>query len=132
MTESQLCCQLRKHGIREPADVAEAVLEGSGEVSVIRKREEPPPRTAAPAEADRGLNYPRSDLTLRVMPTASGAKPGNGTSEGEPDVEEFLRAADRLRERVAWHEAHIAEHRREVAELKGVLADHGVRWKKDH
>jgi uncharacterized membrane protein YcaP (DUF421 family) len=39
MTESQLRCQLRLKGLGDPADVAEAWIEGSGEVSMIRKRD---------------------------------------------------------------------------------------------
>jgi uncharacterized membrane protein YcaP (DUF421 family) len=39
MTESQLRCQLRQRGVTDPADVAEAWIEGSGEISVIRKRD---------------------------------------------------------------------------------------------
>jgi uncharacterized membrane protein YcaP (DUF421 family) len=37
MTESQLLCQLRHRGIADPAEVEEAWIESSGEVSVIRK-----------------------------------------------------------------------------------------------
>ncbi len=39
MTESQLRCQLRQKGVSDPADVAEAWIEGSGEISVIRKED---------------------------------------------------------------------------------------------
>ena len=37
MTESQLRCQLRHKGVAKPDDVAEAWIESSGEISVIRK-----------------------------------------------------------------------------------------------
>jgi uncharacterized membrane protein YcaP (DUF421 family) len=37
MTESQLRCQLRQKGVGDPGEVAEAWIESSGEVSVIRK-----------------------------------------------------------------------------------------------
>jgi uncharacterized membrane protein YcaP (DUF421 family) len=37
MTESQLRCQLRHKGVAEVEDVAEAWIESSGEISVIRK-----------------------------------------------------------------------------------------------
>jgi uncharacterized membrane protein YcaP (DUF421 family) len=39
MTESQLRCQLRQKGVADPADVAEAWIEGSGEISVVKKRD---------------------------------------------------------------------------------------------
>ncbi len=47
ITENQLCCQLRQNGILDPAQVAEAVLEGSGHISVIKKED------ACPAQAER-------------------------------------------------------------------------------
>jgi uncharacterized membrane protein YcaP (DUF421 family) len=37
MTESQLRCKLRRHGVREPCEVVEAWMEGDGHVSVITK-----------------------------------------------------------------------------------------------
>lgn len=37
MTESQLYSKLRRHGVREPSEVAQAWMEGDGHVSVIRK-----------------------------------------------------------------------------------------------
>ena len=42
MTESQLRSQLRKNGVQDPAEVAEAILEASGQVSVIKKRSDSP------------------------------------------------------------------------------------------
>lgn len=37
MTENQLRCKLRRHGVRDPKEVAEAWMEGDGHVSVIKK-----------------------------------------------------------------------------------------------
>ncbi|HEX4592351.1 MAG TPA: YetF domain-containing protein, partial [Gemmataceae bacterium] len=37
MTESQLCCQLRHHGVGDVDEVAEAWIESSGEISVLKK-----------------------------------------------------------------------------------------------
>jgi uncharacterized membrane protein YcaP (DUF421 family) len=37
MTENQLKCQLRQRGLKEPTEAAEAWMEGSGEISVIKK-----------------------------------------------------------------------------------------------
>ena len=39
MTESQLRSQLRQQGVHDPADVAEAWIESSGEISVVKKRD---------------------------------------------------------------------------------------------
>ncbi|HEY1378222.1 MAG TPA: YetF domain-containing protein [Gemmataceae bacterium] len=39
MTENQLRCQLRQKGMADPADVAEAWIEGSGEISVVPKKD---------------------------------------------------------------------------------------------
>jgi uncharacterized membrane protein YcaP (DUF421 family) len=50
MTESQLRCQLRQAGVKEPAQVDEAWMEGSGNVSVLKK-EAAPPAGPAPVEA---------------------------------------------------------------------------------
>jgi len=47
MTVNQLRCKLRQHGVREPAEVAEAWMEGDGHVSVIKKN---PP---APNDVDK-------------------------------------------------------------------------------
>lgn len=41
MTETQLGSKLRRKGVREPAEVAEAWMEGDGHVTVIKKRETP-------------------------------------------------------------------------------------------
>src|SRR5205807_10296315 len=51
MTESQLCCQLRQAGVKDPAEVDEARMEGSGTVSIIRKGVGPP---AGPTSVDSG------------------------------------------------------------------------------
>jgi uncharacterized membrane protein YcaP (DUF421 family) len=37
MTEAQLRCQLRQKGVSGPAEVAEAWIEGSGEISVLKR-----------------------------------------------------------------------------------------------
>jgi len=39
MTETQLRSKLRRHGVREPTEVAEAWMEGDGHVTVIKKQE---------------------------------------------------------------------------------------------
>ena len=107
MTESQLLAQLRQQGLDDPADVAEAVLEGSGHVSVIRKE----------------------DASARPNGTAKGAaqvlaQPDTAWSSEEAA---FLRATARLREVIDWHEQRIAELQQALAEAQGVLAAHGVR-----
>jgi len=55
MTESQLHCKLRREGVREPAEVAEAWMEGDGHVSVIKKQEPRPEQVQqVPGGAQRG------------------------------------------------------------------------------
>jgi uncharacterized membrane protein YcaP (DUF421 family) len=120
VTESQLLCQLRQQGVSSPSEVAEALLEGSGKISVLREKGKPaPPRPEANGHARNGMPHPPAE-------TDGFSPPPN---HHDPDVDEFLHAADRLRERIAGHERRIAEHRAAVAELKGMLAEHGVRWK---
>jgi uncharacterized membrane protein YcaP (DUF421 family) len=41
MTETQLGSKLRRKGVREPAEVAEAWMEGDGHVTVIKKSDAP-------------------------------------------------------------------------------------------
>lgn len=126
MTESQLCSQLRRHGVADPGKVSLATMESSGEVSVLLKSKEPSP--PEPAERPDCLSNGAVPRDNGAAFRANGHAPAP-TSAAESDVDEFLQAADRLRDKVAWHEAQIAEHRRAVAELKGVLASRGVRWK---
>jgi len=51
MTESRLKCKLRSKGVREPEEVAEAWMEGDGQVSVIKKTDS---EKADAARADAG------------------------------------------------------------------------------
>ena len=119
VTESQLLCQLRQKGVSSPSEVAEALLEGGGKISVLLEKGKPtPPPPEANGHALNGVHRPAE---------ANGH--ADPSSHEDPDVDDFVRAADRLREKIADHERHIAEHRAAVAELKGMLAEHGVRWK---
>jgi hypothetical protein len=99
MTDTQLSCKLRQHGVRRPEEVAEAWMEGDGHVSVIKKADHPP----TPLEAG-----------AREPPAAA-------------EVRAFLDAARRLDEKVARHRQIIAEQERGIAEAEENLAQFGFR-----
>jgi hypothetical protein len=42
-------------------------------------------------------------------------------------MRQFLDAARRLREAVAWHQARIAEHQEAVADITDAFTRHGIR-----
>jgi uncharacterized membrane protein YcaP (DUF421 family) len=98
MTESQLRSQLRKRGVRDPAEVAEAILEASGQVSVIKK------------------------LSCQEADTWPEVATGPAT-----DPSELRRATGRLREILAWHERQIATHQQAMADINNLLKSRGVR-----
>jgi uncharacterized membrane protein YcaP (DUF421 family) len=136
MTESQLRCQLRQHGVEDPAQVARAVMEGSGQVSVIKKPVSPPGPPEG-ANGTAGVRHPsRVPAADRALPApavprrpAGAHDPTNSAGPADEGVGAFLRAAEGLREQLDWHQRQVDEHRRVMAELKAVLAAHGVRWK---
>jgi uncharacterized membrane protein YcaP (DUF421 family) len=113
ITESQLLSQLRQHGLDDPAEVAKAVLEGSGHVSVIRK-ENP---CGQPANGCQPNRTPKDAARLLAQPDTSWSS----------EEAAFLRATARLREVIDWHEQRIAELRQALTEAQSVLAANGVR-----
>src|SRR5205823_4891909 len=106
--------KLRSEGLREPAEAAEAWMEGDGHVSVIKKPQlaQGPARTA-PAGTLQSHNG-----------TADGASNGVPPEPPRPEIEElraFLEAARKLEDRVARHRQAITEHQAEIAEIREVL-----------
>jgi uncharacterized membrane protein YcaP (DUF421 family) len=103
MTFEQLCCKLRREGLKEPAQAAEAWMEGDGHVSVIPKEAERWPRHLhhSPPGAANGVE--RADR---------GKGPaGNGTAEALPPGH-FGALADavrRLRGALSQFERDIAQ-----------------------
>jgi uncharacterized membrane protein YcaP (DUF421 family) len=94
MTNEQLCSQLRQHGIEDPEQVAIAILEGSGHVSVIPK------------------------------PTSNGRGDGMGTRAHDLAVRgEMVSLGERLRQDIAWHEGMIVRHQQTMADLRKMLKD---------
>jgi uncharacterized membrane protein YcaP (DUF421 family) len=69
MTEEQLRCQLRHKGIMDPADVAEAWIESSGEISVIHK----PDRVLA--EIRQTLEQLMAGMNGSARPTPANRSP---------------------------------------------------------
>ena len=130
VTESQLCAQLRRHGLQMPEQVAQAILEGSGRISVIPKKENVVPLVKEDAT-------PSADGPVPCFIAPINGKHSREKGEAEQaldreesaDMERFLWAVEQLRKKVVWHEQQIAEHREAVAELKRWLTDHGIRWK---
>jgi uncharacterized membrane protein YcaP (DUF421 family) len=116
MTEGQLRSKLRQNGVREPAEVEEAWIEGDGQVSVVKRSEhkpdppEPPSREAEPEKA------PPEPATGPIPPA-------------DPKVKAFLHAAGELEETIARHRAAIAEHERAITEVEEALAPFGLRLK---
>ncbi len=116
MTESQLRCKLRKEGVKDVAEVQEAWMEGSGEVSVI-KRGRVGERNGMPDGDRPGASSSPSVSGNGAVPHSGQAPP---TDDLDAEVIAFVRAAERLRERLAWHQ-------RSAAVLKELLARHGCR-----
>ena len=56
LTENQLCSKLRRKGIRQPKEVAEAWMEGDGHVTVIKK-DEPEHAVGDTKEATTGATH---------------------------------------------------------------------------
>ena len=92
--------------MREPAQVAEARLEGNGQVSVIRKEQVP--------DGHREASNDRLDH--------------EPDGEGQSAVGIFLRTVALLGEEVGRHQRAIDMHRQQLAAVKEVLSAHGIRW----
>jgi uncharacterized membrane protein YcaP (DUF421 family) len=99
MTESQLCCKLRGHGVREPADVAEAWMEGDGQVTVIKQ-------PGAGGETPRGRP---ATADQRDVGQPESAPSGDGRSLAD--------AARELAREVTRHARKLRQSRRRVRGL---------------
>jgi low affinity Fe/Cu permease len=102
-------------------------------------------REVAPGQALPGEGNGRHGTDVaarreRAPPQARDPREGPGAAEpptqGEqasPGMEEviarFLNAAEKLKDRIRWHQQQIDDHKSAVAELKDMLARHGVRMK---
>jgi uncharacterized membrane protein YcaP (DUF421 family) len=153
MTENQLRCKLRLSGVKDPAEVAEALMEGNGHVSVIRQENcrtaqpDNQPRNGFPGSADapRSAESQGPLLPAPVSTALASNHPGNGlglaqagkngigqiaASESEEalrEVNALLNAAGRVHDRLAWHRQQVEAHQGEIARLKAILAEHGLR-----
>ena len=100
MTESQLFCQLRQNGVPGPARVAEAWMEGSGQVSVIRRPARPeraPPPRGLPEEGEQ------SPVALAAVQSI------------DREIRAILEAAETLQKRWASYQGQVGEHRGALA-----------------
>jgi uncharacterized membrane protein YcaP (DUF421 family) len=85
MTESQLRAQLRQHGVEDLSQVAQAVLEGGGQVSVIQKTDKPgrPPGPDGAAAEPHTNGRPRPPGEEGAGVRSSSARP-NGCGKSSP------------------------------------------------
>jgi uncharacterized membrane protein YcaP (DUF421 family) len=118
MTEGQLRSKLRQNGVREPAEVEEAWIEGDGQVSVVKRSDHKPD----PLVSDRASG--ESEPEKAVPDPATAAIP-----PADPKVKAFLHAAGELEETIARHREAIAGHERAIAEVEEALAPFGLRLK---
>lgn len=125
MTERQLLSQLRQNGVNDPTQVAEAVMEGSGQVSVIRKRDDSPGTQGLRSTVCNGITPRQSRTPGEAVPGRSLA--GGAPCEPQPvdctelalsEGGEFLRVADRLYAMLAWHERQITAHQQAMEDIK--------------
>lgn len=150
MSVEDLKAQLRRQDVDDIAHVREAYLEPDGSISVVKNDHDKGTRAAGatspaescdataadgpgPEEAGGGSDEGRDgdgdgDGLQPVRPDEATAKDG-GQSEGpeavphdDPELEEFLAAAERLHARLEWHQE-------QVARFKEALARNGVRFK---
>jgi hypothetical protein len=129
MTESQLRAQLRKHGIQDPGQVAEAILESSGQVSVIKKPSESPGKLERTGgETVISSQSPQESGFCEIVPSRPDGNRCSGAAAGpDLDASELRQATGRLREFLAWHERQIATHQHALTEIKKLQQAPGVR-----
>lgn len=132
LSEEELRAQLRLHEVEDPSQVKDARLESEGDISVIKKEDQeqdgqqhdraPAAECNGKSENAKPLNgHPRREVLNRL--------PRREEDECEADaaVEEFLAASRRLQEAMDWHRQQAEGHQSKAAELKRLLARHGVR-----
>jgi uncharacterized membrane protein YcaP (DUF421 family) len=98
MSGDELEAQLRLNGIDDVTKVKSARIESEGTVSVIPKDDEPP----APPGTDPPTDF---DSAVRA----------------------FAKAADRLKDVIAWHDERAADHVRAAKVARTELARYGIR-----
>jgi uncharacterized membrane protein YcaP (DUF421 family) len=129
MTESTLKSKLRRAGVREPAEVAEAWMEGDGHVSVIKKRDLL--EESAQQESDKptpGADNHGPQPQANRGPERNGV-PAETSSPTDAEVRAFLEAARKLEDKVARHQQAIAAHQQEMADVQAALSRFGFRMK---
>jgi hypothetical protein len=145
MSEEDLKAQLRRQDVDDIADVREAYLEPDGSISVVKKEDDHGTRTGGtttPAEAgdtpesdgpgpevarrfaerheNNGLHPGRlDDASSKVKGQFEGSE---GVADDDPELRDFLAAAERLQVRLEWHQE-------QVARFKEALARNGVRFR---
>lgn len=143
ISEEDLKTQLRHQDVDDISSVLEAYLEADGSISVVKKEKAGragTPGTTSPAEAADTPETDESDPAAVGTPDDghrnNGRHPGRlgdalsqvevqaaGPSDlDDPELRDFLAAAQRLQARLGWHQE-------QVARFKEALARNGVRFK---
>jgi uncharacterized membrane protein YcaP (DUF421 family) len=145
MSEEDLKAQLRRQDVDDIADVREAYLEPDGSISVVKNEHDNGTRTGGkttPAEAGDTpeLDGPGPEVARRCdeRHNNNGLPPGRlddasskvegqseeseGVPDDDPELRDFLAAAERLQARLEWHQE-------QVAKFKEALARNGVRFR---
>jgi uncharacterized membrane protein YcaP (DUF421 family) len=104
LTDEELAEQLRLNGVEDVSRVKLAVMESSGNVSVIPKEEPVSPPPVAP------VCVPPADFDAAMR--------------------QFLLAAQALRTAADEHEIRAGKHRKAAREARGLLSRYGVRGRK--
>jgi uncharacterized membrane protein YcaP (DUF421 family) len=132
LSEDELRAQLRLKEVSHPADVKEARLESEGDISVIKKDGEQQP--GRERHRTNGLSHALRGLSRGSQPNQSDHQHAADPEESSLDtaVPEFLAAARRLGDAIAWHQAQAARHQADAAELRRLLAQHGIKSKRPH
>jgi uncharacterized membrane protein YcaP (DUF421 family) len=131
----ELEAQLRLHEVTDASQVKEARLESEGDISVVRKQggEEGQGERRSEHHESNGTGTGENGQVRRARPNQFNLSHEDPTdhSDVEEAVEDFLDAARRLDAAVHWHQAQADRHQAEAAELRHVLAEHGVKLPRD-
>lgn len=136
MTEDRLMSQLRQHGVRDVHEVAQAVIEGSGKISVVRKpaAEVPPapPRATAPEPVANGTATSAPGSTLLPPPAApEGEQDGLATAKDSEAADHRATSApigslpdlaEQLAQQIAWHQDQLRAYKAQLARFRKALA----------
>jgi uncharacterized membrane protein YcaP (DUF421 family) len=129
MTDYRLRSKLRRKGVKDPAEVAEAWMEGDGHVSVIKKPQSQPEQVALERDGPASGSDHQGNGRRPAADEQRNGVAAEPSSQAADEVRTFLEAARKLEERVALDQQAIAEHQRYIAEIQEALGRFGFRLK---